>query len=203
MGVSSRAAEWPTLGLDETGAGELAWPLRWGAEASDVDWNAEMRSHGQRVIVSLLARGFRPARAKELAQEAWMRVIEQRRAGRLPELKLPGVVLAQANFLALDERRRNEERYPHDPLVEADQEEPGGLERRVFAREQLRTVQAILDRAHPNARRVFFMMYGGEARTAHQIADVLGLSVQRVRQIACELRQRIRDALDGGADVSG
>src|SRR5690606_40704803 len=43
MSVSSRVANWPTLGLDEPGAGELTWPLRWGAEASDVDWNAEMR----------------------------------------------------------------------------------------------------------------------------------------------------------------
>jgi len=203
MSVSSRVANWPTLGLDEPGAGELTWPLRWGAEASDVDWNAEMRRHGQRVIVSLLARGCRPARAKELAQEAWMRVIEQRRAGRLPDLRLPGVVIAQANFLALDERRKNEERYPHDPLIEADQEEPGGFERRVFAREQLRIVQGVLDRAHPNARRVFFMMYGGEARTALEISDAIGISVQRVRQIACELRQKIRDALEGGTDVPG
>src|SRR5690606_16376892 len=104
MSVTSRLADWPSLGLEDPGAGELSWPLDWGAEKKEVDWNSEMRRHGQRVVVSLLARGLRPARAKELAQEAWMRVIERHREGRLAELKLPGVVITQANFLVLDER---------------------------------------------------------------------------------------------------
>jgi DNA-directed RNA polymerase specialized sigma subunit len=43
------------------------------------------------------------------------------------------------------------------------------------------------------------MMFGGNARPAADIAAELGLSVQRVRQIACELRKRIRDEL-GGCD---
>lgn len=192
MSVTSRVAPWPDLALEE---------LPWSKKAA-VDWNAEMRRHGQRVVVSLLARGLRPARAKELAQEAWLRVIERHREGRWDELKLPGVVITQAHFLALDERRRNEQRYPHDSLHD---ETPFGeserFEQQVLAREQLRTIQRVLELAHPNARRVFDLMYGGEAKTAPEIAALLGLSVQRVRQIACELRQRIREALDveGGA----
>lgn len=204
MSVTSRLADWPSLGLEDPGAGELSWPLDWGAEKKEVDWDSEMRRHGQRVVVSLLARGLRPARAKELAQEAWMRVIENHRGGRLTELKLPGVVITQANFLVLDERRRNEQRYPHDAWGEDATAPPGppGLEQQVFAREQLRTIQRILDQSHPNARQVFFMMYGGEAKSAPEIAACLGLSVQRVRQIACELRHRIREALEGGQDDS-
>jgi DNA-directed RNA polymerase specialized sigma24 family protein len=74
---------------------------------------------------------------------------------------------------------------------------PADLEARLAARQQLRKVEAVLEAASPNARRVFFMTYGSDARPAAEIAEVLGLSVQRVRQIACELRQRIRREIGG------
>jgi len=203
MGVTSRLADWALM-LDVTESGdvqELSWPLRFTPTGVDVDWNLEMRRHGQRVVVSLLARGVRAARAKELAQEAWLRVIQRHREGRLSELKLPGVVIAQANFLLLDERRRSEERYRLEPWGEEDAAPTGGgFEQQVLAREQLRTIQAVLDRAHPNAKRVFFSMFGGEPKSAQEIGEELGLSTQRVRQIVCELRQRIRLALEGSAD---
>jgi RNA polymerase sigma factor (sigma-70 family) len=170
----------------------------------EIDWDEKMRHHGRRVIVALLARGVPPERAKELAQEAWLRVIQAYRRGRLPELQLPGVVIAQANFLALDDRRRSERRYTHDPLdtIAGEGHDDGReLEGQVAARQQLRIIQSVIDRAHPNARRVFERLYGGGAPSAAEIAEELGLSVQRVRQIACELRQRIRRELRGGFDV--
>jgi RNA polymerase sigma-70 factor (ECF subfamily) len=168
-----------------------------------VDWDEKMRRHSRRVIVALLARGVPPERAKELAQDAWLRVIQSYRRGRLPELQLPGVVIAQANYLALDDRRRSERRYAHDPLdTGADMHGDGReLEGQVAARQQLRIIQSVIERAHPNARRVFERLYGGGAPTAAEIAAELGLSVQRVRQIACELRQRIRREVQGGRDV--
>ncbi len=174
------------------------------ADLPAVDWDEKMRQHGRRVIVALLARGVPPERAKELAQEAWLRVIQAYRRGRLPELQLPGVVIAQANYLALDDRRRSERRFAHDPLdtLEADSHGDGReLETQVAARQQLRIIQSVIERAHPNARRVFERLYGGGAPSAAEIAEELGLSVQRVRQIACELRQRIRRELKGGRDV--
>lgn len=199
MGMSTRLAVMPAIALappEETTAAEVA-PSR----SDGVDWNAQMRRHGHRVVVALLARGIRPARAKELAQDAWLRVIEQHRHGRLPELKLPGVVIAQATFLAMEERRRTEQRIPHDPLGADELMHRAHLEPQVVARAQLRAVARVVEASHPNARRVFELMYGGEARTAAEIAASLGLSVQRVRQIACELRQRVRLALgeEGGA----
>ena len=192
-------------------AGELDWgPLRLlvpaRAEADTapvpaVDWDEQLRRHGRRVIVALMGRGLRPARAKELAQDAWLRVIQNHRRGKLRELKVPGVVIAQANFLALDDRRRSEQRHSHDSLEsshEAATLAEDALEGRVAARHQLRKIQRVVERAHPNARRVFEMTYGGEARSAAEIAEALGLSLQRVRQITCELRKKIRTELSRG-----
>ena len=166
-----------------------------------LDWDAQMRQHGRKVVVALLARGIPLERAKELAQDAWMRVIENHRAGKLPQLQIPGVVIAQADFLARDDRRRTSRRQERgmeslrvDPDAKA---APTDFEARLAARQQLRKIDDVLRGASENARRVFFMSFGSDARPAAEIADELGLSVQRVRQIACELRQRIRKEIGG------
>jgi DNA-directed RNA polymerase specialized sigma24 family protein len=57
----------------------------------------------------------------------------------------------------------------------------------------------VLDRAPANARRVFALLYGERALTPTEVATELGLSVQRVRQIVCELRKRMRSELAGQA----
>jgi RNA polymerase sigma-70 factor (ECF subfamily) len=195
-GADVAVAEWGSFALHDlltTGEQAEALPL--------VDWDEKMRRHGRRVLVALIARGVAPERAKELAQEAWLRVIQAYRRGKLGELKLPGVVIAQANFLALDDRRRSERRFHYAPL-EGEEEDGRELEGQVAARQELRIIQSVIDRAHPNARRVFERLYGGSgAASAAEIAADLGLSVQRVRQIACELRQRIRRELRGGRDA--
>src|SRR5688500_4188567 len=61
--------------------------------------------HNHRVVVSLLARGLPIDRARELAQETWLRLMESQRAGRLTSLNLPGLAIVQAGFLASNERR--------------------------------------------------------------------------------------------------
>lgn len=176
------------------------------ARPAVLDWDEQMRQHGRKVVVALVARGVPVERAKELAQEAWIRVIQNHRAGRLVELRIPGVVIAQADFLARDDRRRSGRRSLHavEPPAGIDPDAnpaPTDLEQRLVARQQLRKIAAVVERASPNARRVFFMMYGGNARPAAEIAAELGLSVQRVRQIACELRKRIRQELGGHDDA--
>ena len=44
-------------------------------------WNALVARHNPRVVVALLGRGLPLERAKDIAQEAWLRLIEQQRAG--------------------------------------------------------------------------------------------------------------------------
>src|SRR5258706_4480748 len=63
-------------------------------------WDEAVRRHTHRVVVALLARGVPLEAAEDLAQEAWIRLVEQQRAGRLRVLKLPGLAIAQACWLA-------------------------------------------------------------------------------------------------------
>jgi RNA polymerase sigma factor (sigma-70 family) len=193
--ATALSSQWPSI--CPTPAEERASS---GAEV--LDWDEQTRRHGRRVVVALLARGIPLERAKELAQDAWMRVIQNHRAGKLPELQLPGVVIAQADFLARDDRRRTSRRQVRgmESSVSVDPDAnpaPADLEARLDARQQLRKIDAVIRGASSNARRVFFMSYGSDARPAAEIAEELGISVQRVRQIACELRQRIRREIGG------
>ncbi|MEM7158653.1 MAG: sigma-70 family RNA polymerase sigma factor [Myxococcota bacterium] len=163
----------------------------------DVPWDEMMRRHGRRVVVSLVGRGVPLERAKELAQDAWLRVIDRHRAGLIKELSLPGLVITQAGFLASDDVRREERRArldrPRQEQAAANLTlDPEG---QLNARQQLRTVRGVVDRASPNAQRVFALLYGERAMTPTEVAQELGLSVQRVRQIVCELRKRMRAAI--------
>jgi len=54
-----------------------------------------------------------------------------------------------------------------------------------------------LSRCSPNARSVFRLVYGGEGLDHAQVAERLGLSLQRVRQIVCEVRKLLRGAVEG------
>ncbi len=46
-------------------------------------------------------------RAKDIAQEAWIRLVEQQRLGRLERLVLPGLAITQASYLAMEAARRD------------------------------------------------------------------------------------------------
>jgi len=52
-------------------------------------WERRIRVHDHAVVVSLLALGLRPDRAREIAQATWLRLMEQEAAGALAELELP------------------------------------------------------------------------------------------------------------------
>lgn len=162
----------------------------------DVPWDELMRRHGRRVVVALVAHGIPLERAKELAQDAWMRVIDRHRAGLITELSLPGLIITQASFLARDDMRREGRRAKLDePRQHAADDVALDLEQQLDARQQLRVVRSVLDRASPNARQVFALLYGERALSPNEVAAELGLSVQRVRQIVCELRKRMRAEL--------
>src|SRR5262249_31325925 len=101
-----------TAHLDEAGLCEKA--MRGERDA----WNVLVQRHNHRVVLALLARGVRIDRAKDIAQEAWMRLVEQQRLGRLARLQLPGLAIAQATFLALEAARREHADRRHHPIDE-------------------------------------------------------------------------------------
>lgn len=164
-------------------------------------WDALIARHHHRVVVSLLARGVRADRAQELAQETWARLIQQQRRGMLTDLRLPSLAITQATYLALDDARRaRREALSGDldrlPEREQPQDPAASAELRLLTEEQLARAHAALQACSPGAQRVFRMVYEGPDLPHAEVAQRVGLSVQRVRQILCEVRKKLRAALE-------
>ena len=168
-------------------------------------WSALVAKHNHRVVVALLARGVRIDRAKDIAQEAWIRLVEQQRQGRLDRLQLPGLAIAQATFLALEAARREATARRHEPIDEpalaaALADPRGDAESRLVTEERVERAVEVLSRCSPSAKRVFRLAYGGDGLSHAEVAERVGLSLQRVRQILCEVRAKMRVALEGAED---
>jgi RNA polymerase sigma-70 factor (ECF subfamily) len=195
---AEQPAERPQTGEEDLSRRALAGDRR--------AWDALIARHQRRVVVSLLARGIRVDRAHELAQEAWARLIQQQQRGLLTELRLPNLAITQAAFLAADDARRArreaiagnveelpERQHPVDPAVSA--------ERRLLSEEQLARANAALAGCSPSARNVFLLACDGQELPHAEVAAKVGLSVQRVRQILCEVRKKLRTALEEESHV--
>jgi RNA polymerase sigma-70 factor (ECF subfamily) len=159
-------------------------------------WGERVRQHDHAVVLSLLALGLRPDRAREIAQATWLRLIEQEAAGALPVVELPGLAIRQARFLALDAIRRDAvERQRLADALEVDVDSDDAIERRLAGRQELERVKEVLAGCSPRARRLFHLLYG-RGMSAAEAAGELGISVQRARQLLCETRKKIRAALE-------
>lgn len=159
-------------------------------------WTELINRHNRRVVLALLARGVLPAEARELAQEAWLRLITRADAKKLDRLELPGLAIRQALFLAQSEARRPG--HQAEPLDAAPEASVESVEEVYFSREKLERARARLRELSPSARAVFERLYGDPALSHAEVAARVGLSVQRVRQIICEVRKVLRAELEGG-----
>jgi len=159
-------------------------------------WGLLIERHDHRVVISLVARGIRLAAARELAHRTWIRLIDQQRAGRLLRLELPGLAVRQAAFLALDAARRRDPELADPEGAEALADPNPDAELRLIRREELARAHAELARCSPAARAVFTLLYTNPGLPHAEAARQLGLSVQRVRQTLCEVRARLRLAIE-------
>jgi DNA-directed RNA polymerase specialized sigma24 family protein len=161
-------------------------------------WSELISRHQHKVLVAILARGVPLERAREIAQETWLRLMEQQRAGRLDSLVLPGLAIVQAGFLAANDRRRGTlpALFAHQPESAA----PASAEESVIGRERLARVQRALADCPAGARRVFELVYDHPELGYAEVASRVGLSVQRVKQVVFEVRQRLRGALAEGEE---
>jgi RNA polymerase sigma-70 factor (ECF subfamily) len=160
-------------------------------------WSELIARHQHKVLVAVLARGVPLERARELVQETWLRLMEQQRAGRLEALVLPGLAIVQAGFLAANDRRRGN----FVPLVASGETTSASAEDSVIGRERLARVERALAGCPAGARRVFEMVYDHPELGYAEVASRVGLSVQRVKQIVFEVRQRLRGALAEGEEA--
>jgi RNA polymerase sigma-70 factor (ECF subfamily) len=165
-------------------------------------WSALVERFNRTVVLHLVARGIRLDCAKDIAQDAWIRLIEQQRHGRLDRLRLPGLAIAQAGYLALEAARREVgSRRSHDldePAIAAALRDPNGdAESKLLTEERVARAVDVLAACSNSSRRVFRLAYGGDGLSHAEVAKRVGLSLQRVRQILCEVRARLREALEG------
>lgn len=191
MTLSSRTvtAELELLPLD------LPKTLAKGAQGprSSGFWARAVQTHQRVIVVRLIATGCTLERAQELAQETWIRLIEQDRLGRLPEVSLPGLAIRQAQFLAKDALRQGN----REPIFSGDVDKQAAnecQESRVLARDALRHAEQVLQTLPATAQTIFRLAYGPERPTAAEIAKQVGLSTQRVRQTLCEVRRRLTES---------
>lgn len=187
-------------------AADGTWTLPVALAAADVSvesralagdraaWDELFARHNRKVVVALLARGVRADRAVELAQDAWLRLIEKQRAGRLDRIRLPGLAVSQALLIARDKARSKASKAPHVPIDEAGDwlADPERLEDRVVSRDRLARADEILSECSASAQRIFALIYERPGIGHREVAERVGLSVQRVRQIICEVRKRLR-----------
>lgn len=160
------------------------------------NWEALMAQHDHAVVLALLSRGFRIHEAREISHDTWSRLFEQHLAGKLSTLELPGLAVRQAMFLAADYRR--EQNRPAIPWEDAGPlADPASTpEKRLALRQQLQRAQAAAAALPPRAQDVFSTVISNPDVPHAQLAERLGLSLQRLRQSLCEARARLKAALE-------
>ena len=159
-------------------------------------WASAIRDHDRKVFLSVLALGIQPEHAREIAQQAWTRLMEQHAAGALGELELPGLAIRQARFLALNELQRGKAEKRVLAAVPDPPDAPA-IDRVVDSKREIARVRDALATCTPMATKVFRLVYATPNGSPASAAREVGLSLQRVRQILCETRKHIRTALEG------
>ena len=161
------------------------------------DWEGLIAKHDHAVVLALLSKGLRIHEARELSHDAWSRLFEQRRAGKLPTMELPGLAIRQALFLAADflrARRRLGQGLETVELVDPH----CGPEVRVQLRQLLKRTEAAAGKLSPRAQTVFATVMTHPETPQTELAGRLGISLQRLRQSLCEVRARLKAAMEEG-----
>ena len=85
-----------------------------------------------------------------------------------------------------------------EPAVAAALADPhDDAETRMMTEERVTRAVEVLSGCSPSAKKVFRLAYGGDGLSHAEVAERVGLSLQRVRQILCEIRAKLRTALEG------
>lgn len=159
-------------------------------------WRNAIATHDHRLVVTLLAAGLRLDEARDVAQEAWLRLIEASASGRIEHIELPGLVIRQASYLVAD-RRRSAGKQRVGQLEEAQAiAAVETAESAAEARELLSLVDGTLAAGSPRSRRVFLATLNEPEMSQGVLAEREGLSLQRFRQVLCEVRARLRQAVN-------
>jgi len=169
-----------------------------GPGSTHAEWARLVARHHRTVWLSVVAMGVDPEVARDVVQATWAKLLSQIEAGVIVDIRWPGLAITQARFIALDELRRARMRRPANAALE---EVPGSAsdpQAHLLNREQLARAARALAGCSAQEQRVFRHVYEDPSRPHVEIAAEVGLSVQRVRQIICEVRKKVRAHLEEG-----
>ncbi len=159
-------------------------------------WTVHIETHQSRVFRTLLAFGLGPEVAKELAQDVWTKLMERHDVSAVELHSVAGLALSQARFLALEALRRQRK----SPIESTGQlpDAPSRVrpEHEFANRQSIVKLQLALEQESPLNRQVFELLYETPEVSHLDIASRVGLSLQRVRQIICEVRKRLKNTLE-------
>jgi RNA polymerase sigma-70 factor (ECF subfamily) len=154
-------------------------------------WNALIRRYTPTVEASLHRLGADDATTRDIVQDTWLHLLQQQRAGKLTFLHFPRLATVQArHFLRMRRRRADVSRRVSltscalPPATAVTEDDLDNRRRLARAAETLASC--------PARKRAIFLAYQSDGRDAADVAPRFGISVQRVRQTACEIRKHLR-----------
>jgi RNA polymerase sigma-70 factor (ECF subfamily) len=157
----------------------------------------ELYAHYRAPLYRFFARqcGSR-AKAEELYQELWMRVIQHRASYRM-EARFSTWLYRIAHNLLVDQHRKREARGDSDGLDELEAEPGADPAQQYVAFERLSRFQLLLASLPEDQRRVFLLKEEG-GLSLEEIAQVTGAGFEsvksRLRYAVLKLRQALTDA---------
>ena len=157
-------------------------------------WGDLFRRYERRVVVALLAHGLSLDESKDAAQDAWIHLLEHARAGRLARIELPGLAVRQALFFHASKRQTEHRRGELNRLLVTPSDDVGP-EPKFLSREKEQQIRQLLQGESELNQKIFELAYS-EHLTHEEIAKRLRRSTQRVRQILCEVRARLRQSFE-------
>lgn len=155
-------------------------------------WDELIRQHNPAVLRRLLRFGLPLPVAEELAGDTWSTLFVRAQEGRLRLLQLPGLALQQARFLCLEYARAAQRTRPEDAeFFQNIEAECRSQEDEVAVRERREAVAEALSTLSPGQQRILRLLYWA-GLSAPEAARQLSITPQRVNEVACEARQRLR-----------
>ena len=139
--------------------------------------------------------------AEDLLQEAFLRLVRETRAGRLPEQARPWLYRVAANLAVsrgrrLVSARRWFDRFGIPEHRAAIAESPEG---RLLRREAVDDLDAVLTDLDPQSRAA--LLLAAEGFSGREIAAAIGRSEAATRTLMCRARIRVRHDLAGAGGV--
>lgn len=157
-------------------------------------WGLLYARYNGRVVASVIRLGVPAERALEYAQEAWTRIMARCQEGRVPDLRVPGLVITTAQNLARDGWRRDRHETPTEPDDTAADARPQVIDV-LSDRQRLAKAGAVVDAMPSRAQEIFQAWYANLDAPHDSIARQVGISTQHLRDTLLRVRKAIATAL--------